>query len=209
MPALPGAGLYIIRVIKALGSAPLNQWANTYEFQADDPVSVGDLTVLASAVALFEQTITHNVVQFNRAVVSSWVPDSVPYDPATFLVVPLTATGSIGPVTDALPLNQCLRVVRSPATGRAGHLFYRQALEEGDVTAPAGFSVLTNLSGIDDNIQAALASSELEGYIGDTPLGPLHMVMVDAAGMVIRNVLSLSAQGVTTLPTDHAWFNRT
>jgi hypothetical protein len=209
MPALTSTDKFVIRVIKALVTAPLNAWANSYEFQSDDPVGVGELSTLASAVALFEQTIHRSSVQFNRVLVSSWAPDSKPYDPSVFLTIPLTGLGLDTSEGEQLALNQCLRLARVPETGKNGHLFYRACLEESSVSAPAGISVLTDVGVKDTQIQDALASSELEGYIGTTPLGPLHMVMISKSGLQVRPIISLTVQGVSTVSTDHAWFNRT
>lgn len=208
MPGLTSSGLFIIRVHKSLVTSPLNPWSNSYEFQADDPVSTADLQNAALACALWETALTRDLVQYNRATVSTWAEDSHPYDPATFMTVPLTGTGGLTGEADTLALNQTFRIARTPATGRAGHIFLRAALEEGQVSAPAGISILVDVDGMNDTVQTALTSSELENYIGAAPLGPLHMVLVNKAGTQIRNVLSLTAQGVTTLPTDHRWFNR-
>ena len=106
-------------------------------------------------------------------------------------------------------LNTCLSLARLPASGRVGHLFLRGVLQTGDIEAPAGISVLVDTDGFNDTVQAALASSELENYIGSSPTAPLHMVMINKAGTQIRKVTAIVAQGVATIPTDHVWFNRT
>ena len=209
MPPLTTSDKFVIRVVKALAASPLNEWANSYEFQADDPVGTGDLNVLASAIIEFEKQIHNEAVSFHRALVSTWAADSVPYNPLTFLTIPIVGGGLATTTAQLVALNTCFQVARRPETGRIGHLFYRGVLDEDQVEAPAGISVLTSPSAMDTIVTTALADSELEGYIGSTPAGPLHMVMINKDGTQIRNVISLDAQGVTTLPTDHAWFNRT
>jgi hypothetical protein len=88
-------------------------------------------------------------------------------------------------------------------------LFFRGALDETMVEAPAGKSVLTTPSAIQAAIDAQVEASELDLYLGNPATGPLQMVMVDSTATIVRNVVSLAVGGVGTVPTDHAWFNRT
>jgi len=201
--------LFIARVFKNLVTNPFNQWDNSYELRVNAELVTADLVSLSMAIVRFEKAIHKDVVQFNRMVISTWEPDSVPYDPASFLVVSLTGTGEVGPVGDNLALNQCLTVVRQPVSGRFGHLFYRGVLNEADTEAPAGRLVLTDPSGTADTIASAVSSSDLADLLGDPASADLNLVMINADGTQVRNVIALNATGCTTLPTDHAWFNRT
>jgi hypothetical protein len=201
--------LFIFRVTKYLSTNPANKWANSYEFRAAAGGDEGDLLALGNLLVQFEARFHHNVVIFDRILISTWAADSVPYDPATFISSTLTATGAIGPVTDLLALNQCLSVARIAASGRFGHIFYRGVLEEAEVAAPAGVSVLVSRAGQQVKIDDALEDSGLADYVGEGATGALRLVMVNAAGTQVRTVNQLRVQGVSTIPTDHAWFNRT
>lgn len=201
--------LFTVRVIKHLTTSPLNRWANSYELKATESGSSAELLLAAGAISRFEKAIHMNYVQFDRCIVSTWEPDSVPYDPTSFLVVPLVGVGSVGMVGDPLPLNQCLQVTRQPSYGRFGHVFYRGVLNEADTEAPAGRTVLVDQDGTNDTIQAAITSSGIDDYLGMVPEEALSIVMVNADGSQVRNVLGLFATGVSTVPTDHVWFNRT
>lgn len=200
---------FTVRVIKSLAGAPLNQWSNSYEFTAVDPVGLADLRNAGLACVLFEKAIHLGDVRFNRLLISTWVPDSVPYDPSAFISDVLTGSGESGAAGDPCALNVCLSVARLPTTGRSGHLFYRRCLTEEDINAAAGVTVLEDPDGQNDNVQAALTSSELDVYLGNPSASVLQLAMIDKTASIVRNVTALVAQGVVTLPTDHAWFNRT
>lgn len=205
-----GAGSkFVFRTIKYLQTNPANKWANSYEFVAQGAGSDSELLSLASALVLFEANIHRNVVLFDRVLISSWEEDSRPYDPATFISIPQTGAGLIGPVGDNLALDKCLAIARVPQTGRFGHLFYRGVLNEADTSAPAGKTILTDRAGIQEQVDAALTTSELEAYLGLSRPANLTMSMINKTGTQVRNVVTLTVQGVSTLPTDHAWFNRT
>lgn len=200
--------LFVIRVFKHLATNPDNVWANSYEFRALEAAGAVELGVLGDAVAAFEAVFHKDTVIFDRWVGSTWEDDHVPYDPESFMVTPLTLAGSVGPVGDQLPLNQVLKVDRVAASGRSGRLFYRACLNEADTSAPAGKLIINDLAAQDTIIGGALTSSDLAGYLGSGASG-FQMVMINKSGSQVRTVRDLRATGATTLPTDHAWYNRT
>jgi hypothetical protein len=199
---------FVIRVIKSLATNPDNKWANSYEFEASAAGTEGDLTTLITALVSFEAAFHRTAVIFDRATASTWGADSVPYDPAVFLVVPLEVSGGSAVSADLLPLDKTLSIARVPISGRVGHLFYRGCLAEDQVSAPAGKSIINDKPALQTAIDAAIASSELDSYIGTGAPGPLHLVMIDKADTHRRRILDLSVAGVGTVPVDHAWFNR-
>jgi hypothetical protein len=201
--------LFVFRVVKYLSTNPANKWANSYEFQATAAGDSVTLNLLASILVLYERDLHHNVVKFDHVLVSTWEVDSVPYDPSTFLSIPQTAEGGVGPVADLLPLDKALSVARVPTSGRFGHIFYRGVLGEDEVEAPAGKSVFTSFSEVNGRVMSAVTENELDAYLGNPASAPMQMVMVDKTGSIVRNVTALTALGVSTIPTDHKWFNRT
>lgn len=201
--------LLTVRVIKNLVTNPLNKWANSYELQIKAGVATGDITALCMALVRFEKAIHRDVVQFDHMVISTWEADSVPYNPSSFIVVSLTGNGEVGEVGDNLALDKVLVVVRQPIVGRFGHLFYRGVLNEADTEAPAGRTVLTDPAGTAATIASAVSTSDVADLLGDPATADLQLVMINATGTQVRRIIALNATGVTTLPTDHAWFNRT
>jgi len=198
---------FIYRIIKSLTTNPSDQWVNTYEFSALETGGEEELLALGVVLVSFEQAMHHDVVRFDRMVISTWEPDSVPYDPAAFISTSLSELGTIGSSTALMALNTALSVARVAAFGRQGHLFYRGNLDEEEVSAPAGKSILTDRADKQTQLDAAVASSGLDDYIGGGATS-LRMMMINADGDQVRPVVGLFAQGVSTIPTDHKWFNR-
>lgn len=201
--------LFTLRVIKSHLNNPDNKWANSYEFRAVVGGSEDELLELGIAVVMFEQALHQIAINFDRLLISTWAPDSKPYNPESFISSTLTGVGQAVTSSDGIGLHNTLSVTRQCAFGKFGHLFYRGCLEETQVSAPAGKSILTSKATIQGQIEAALTASNLDGYIGLTPTAPFGLVMVGASSGTARAVMSLRAQGVSAVPMDHAWFNRT
>jgi len=199
--------LFVIRVTKYLSTNPDNKWANSYEFRAMEGGTESTLLTLGEVLVDFEAAFHHTVVTFDRILISTWEPDSVPYDPAVFISSTLTAAGLNTSGGELLPLDKCLSVARVAATGRFGHLFYRGALTEADTIAPAGKSVLGDRPAMQAVIDGAVDSSGLNDYIG-IGAGSLQLVLINADGDQRRTVNQLNVQGISTIKTDHKWFNR-
>lgn len=201
--------LFRVTIVKYLATNPDRKWANNYEVRSKETFTAGQLNQLGLVLVDFEKEMHLLTVQFDRLRISTWEEDSVPYDPTTFSSLPLTGTGVVEIGGDqASPLNQCLDVGRIPASGRFGHIYYRGALKEGNISAPAGKAVLTDPAAIATALANAVGLSELFNYLAGGG-GEFELVMIDKTGTQVRPVISLQRRGVATLPLDHAWFNRT
>jgi len=207
--AFDGGDLFTVRVTKHHSLNPSNKWANSYEFEAKDVGGESQLLDLATAVADFEAALHYDTTIFDRVLISTWAPDSVPYNPATFISSTLTLEGAISPTSDPLALNQALSVTRSSSSGRFGHLFFRNCVSEGDVQAPAGVQVLSDRPAYQTRLDAAIAAGGLDDYIGVGGAGAFTLAMVGKTAGEVRYITFLRVQGMSTIPTDHAWFNRT
>jgi hypothetical protein len=201
--------LFIFRITKYHQLNPKNRWVNTYEFKALDSVSEGALLVLGTILVQFEQALHLASTIFDRLLISTWEEDSKPYDPNVFVSTTLTGIGLNPSASVPISLEQPLVVTRAASTGRVGHLFYRNVLTEDIVSAPAGRTILDHREDIQTLIDGAMTDSGLDGYIGATPSESFGMCMVNKTGTQVRPVIQIRAQGVTTLKTDHKWFNRT
>jgi len=200
--------LFVIRVVKYLSTNPSDKWANSYEFRATTIGHEAELLVLGEHVSEFEAEFHFSQVVFDRILISTWEEDSKPYDPSVFISSTLTGTGGIAGGGQLLGLQNTLSIARIASTGRFGHLFYRACLEELDVTAPAGKTVLVDRAAQQAKIDAALTSSSLDVNIAGGG-GPLEMVMINKTGTQVRPIQQLRVQGVAGVKTDHKWFNRT
>jgi hypothetical protein len=200
---------FVFRTIKSLETNPDNKWANSYEVVATETGDNADLISMGLSIVAFEKAIHQNVVTFLELLVSTWEADSVPYDPTSFLTLPLTGNGGVGVVSDLVALNVTLSVARVVTNGRSGHIFYRGVLQEGDIEAPAGKYVLADRDGFQDTITTAIDAASLDEWMGPSASNNLRLAMISAGGGQVRAVQSLRVQGVSSVPTDHAWFNRT
>jgi len=211
MPIAPflGGDRFIARVRKYLATNPDNQWVNSYEFIATNDGSEANLLAMGASLVSFEQRIHTETVVFDALLISTWVEDSVPYDPTAFISSPLTGIGQRVPDAEQLlGLSNCLDVRRFAATGRYGHLFYRGVLFESDVEAPAGKTLLTDRPAIQTLVDTAVTDSGLEDFIGDASAF-LALSMISADGVQQRTVISLNVGQVAQVKQDHRWFNRT
>jgi hypothetical protein len=201
--------LFILRIIKYHVANPDRKWANSYELHAHAPGDDSTLNAVASAFVLFEQTIHNPLIIFDRYLLSTWEADSKPYNPASFISTPIGTAGTGPDVTNLIGLGQAFSVARVPSSGRFGHIFYRGVLTEDHVSAPAGKSILSSKPAMQTIIDEAVIESEVSTYFEEDNAVGIAFVMVSAGGDEWRNVRSLVATGVSNLPQDHAWFNRT
>jgi hypothetical protein len=124
--------LFTVRVYKSFGAL---FWANNYEFRAtqDVPFAQTAITDLVNRLVDLERPLYPNYIRIDRAVISTYQPDSRPYNPDTFTTVPINADGTSGFTSDAMPIEYCVFVRRVVASGRPGKLLYRGVLEESAV----------------------------------------------------------------------------
>jgi hypothetical protein len=200
---------FTVAIIKHHLSNPELKWANNYELYSADGGETDALTDAAALIVDFEKRIHHNYVIFENARISTWIPDSKPYDPEAFVNVPLTGAGATTPLADPVALTVTLSVVRQVNVGRLGHVFYRGCLLENQVSSPAGIFTLTSPGDLDLFIQAAVTASGIDALFEVPGPGGLNMAMINNTGPGARIVEAFQVKGVTSLPLNHAWFNRT
>lgn len=200
---------FVIRIVKHLQTNPDRKWANSYEFEANIAGSEDELLNVGTDYVNFEKAIHATAVTFDRLLISTWEADSVPYDPTAFISIPISGNGLKVTAADLEPLNMCLSVARVPQFGRFGHLFYRGFLQEVEVVSPAGKPTLVNRAAVQTDIDTAVDSSSISETFAPGGSGPLVLSMINKDGTQVRNVVGFSVQGVSSLPLDHAWFNRT
>jgi hypothetical protein len=111
------------------------KWANNYEIQATSSITdpEGQLQAIANRLVALEAAIHLNIVLIDRVTISTYAPDSQPYNPDTLASFPYTQLGQRGATGDILPLEACLFVRRNVSFGRDGRLLYRGCLTETDV----------------------------------------------------------------------------
>jgi len=192
-----------VRIYKQFGGY---LWANNYEVAATTnvPDPVVALQELADRLVTLERNIHLRGVFIDRVTISSYAPDSQPYDPDTLATFPYTLEGVRNYNGEAVPLELCLFVRRNTNFGRDGRLLYRGCLSEGDITAPSFRSVLT--SAARSSFQSILDTWQQQGP------GSVW-VLVMASGTPnptsIRRVISLQAsEKVVVKKFNNRYFRR-
>jgi hypothetical protein len=131
-----------VRVYKFFGGY---LWANNYEVQSatnmTDPVE--PLQELSDRIVALERALHLSDITIDRVTISSYAPDSQPYDPEALATYPYNQFGQRTYSGDVLPLEACLFVRRNTTYGRDGRLFYRGCLSESDVGTRGYRGVLT------------------------------------------------------------------
>lgn len=202
------ADLFTITIKKFLLTNPENSWVNRYEMRAVDAGFGGTLLAAGLVLLEFEKALHSAAVFFSQLSVATWAADSVPYDPDAFISSPISAVGDRVLAEDLLPLSTCLSVTRVCASGRFGHVFYRGALYESEQSSPAGKATLTGPLAMQTRIDDAITASGLDDYFSGGTAG-LIMVMVNKTGAQVREVVGFVQGGISQVPSDHAWYNRT
>lgn len=201
--------LFRVTIVKYLLANPERKWANNYELKAVIGGVTADLTAAALTLVDFEQPLHMTPVKFDRVRISTWEADSTPYDPTSFISLPLApqGTGDVG-ASQLAALNVCWDVARIPQSGRFGHLFYRGGITETMIEAPAGKYIFTTPANPQSVIGAALTASGA-GELLDGTDPNFQLVMVGKTEAAVRDVLLLQSRGVAVVPFNHGWFNRT
>ena len=118
-------------------------WANNYEVEATQDISnpSTELEFLANRIVELEKNLHLAGIIIDRVTISTYVPDSLPYNPNNVATFPFSVTSTRPAPAEVLPLELCLFVRRNVNFGRDGRLLYRGCLHEGDMSA-SGFRPL-------------------------------------------------------------------
>jgi hypothetical protein len=203
----------MIRIYKRHLSNQERFWTNTYEFRnSTTKTDVINYIATINAITEFERKLHVGTTLFNRAVVSTWVEDGQPYNPASFAVVELNELpGTRIAGGDQLPLNYVLNVKKSVEYGRSGRFQYRNVLQEQDVTSTSGTPQASNASNLRTLIQDALATTGLGNYLAGGSLQGEHVLSLVGGPLGTPqsravNGLDYGSVGITKF--NHKYFDR-
>lgn len=203
----PGAAeSFIIRLWKGLTTNPSVRWANTYECRFTALGTMADLDSLALGLATFESMLALNSTQFLYYTISSWLPDSSPYNPDAFKTVALDMNGGIAfsSGTD-LDLRICLRLNRAVPTGRIGKLFLRNSLVAAQVNNSAGTYALVGSGAIQGDVNEAATESGVDANFEDGIAQP-HLALIGTS-QVTRFQTNFTVGGVSFVKLNHKYFD--
>lgn len=202
--ANPSLGeVFQVRIYKSHVSNPTREWSNTYKVRAE---SGGEgfvmLRGVAEALVSGERALHFDVVQYRRAIISTAVPDGEPYNPLTFVTMPLSGVGGRGTLGQELvALHLCLRAQFSVSTGRQGYRLYRGCLSENEVSAPAGEPILQGTA-----ITSAFGQARTNGF-SELFNGELGYSVVLSEGAHTRVITDLVPAGVSVKKLNNRYFD--
>ena len=192
--------VFTVRIYKRLDG---QEWANSYEVQAavassDPTIMIGNLQ---NWLIGLERSIHLTDVFFDRITISTYQPDSQPYDPTRFVSIPIFQQGQRARSGDALTLAICLFVRREVSFGRSGKLLYRGVLQEGDVAGYRSALLTASINSLQNTINTAWSAR------------PASWRLVLASGTPtptdVREVVNLGVSAFTTVKKlDNRYFDR-
>lgn len=143
-----------VRVIQSANNGTI-KWANTHEYRALARNNFFDAQTLALELAEVHKAFLLPAYKVERVVVSTWVPDGVPYNPDTFASFSFGMQGSRTRAgSEPTDLTVCLLLDRRVQGGRNGRILLRGCLTEEMLTAVGGrynFQQPSSLDGVDFN----------------------------------------------------------
>jgi len=183
-------------------------WANNYEVRASQDVAFAQTAIidLVNRLVNLERRLHRPEVTIDRAVVSTYVRDSRPYNPDSFTSLPVNLTGNHSGGGESLPIEYCLFVRRSVATGRTGKLLYRGALGEEWVTTRGLRAVLE--APYLNAMQSSL--NDWWGTVWQVSANPFELVMASGEeNLQVRVVQALAmSSNIVIKQWGNAYFDR-
>lgn len=206
MAILGAAGVaHTVKIYKAHSLNSYIEWSNTYEIVSDTEQTLASAITAMQDLVKFERAFHTGYAVFKRAIISTWTPDSKPYNPNSFVSVPLQQGGSRDIVNAELaPLHMCLKVSFQVNTGRQGYRLYRGCLTEGDFNSPAGLPVLIN--GSTPSSMVIGSQVNLTGLFGG---GASPWTLVLHSATHTRDVVMVAPAGITMKKFNNRYFDRT
>jgi hypothetical protein len=198
---------FIFRVWKTLTTNPAVKWVNTYEARFLDVGSTEDLMSLADGLAAFESELALTTTLIERTVISTWVPDSRPYNPSAFLSLVQNVSGQVAFVEgQQVDLRICLRLTREVLGGFQGKIDLRNSLLSTQLTSEAGTYSLIDQPGMEAAVSSAMSVSGLNTNLADS-LGQPKLAMI-GTGESTRFITGIKVKGVSIIPLNHKYFDR-
>lgn len=211
---------YTISIFKAWGARDAaSRWVNSYEIQSTGlSPSAAELLTISGDLVAAERAFHLSSVQFLESRISTWAPDSHPYNPNAFTAVALSGTGArVAGTDDPLDINVSLFVKFAAATGRAGRRFYRGVLVEGDVAVSGNLRatpVGTSIANVVTALKTALTPYLSSGTSANGKLVMIGRYLVSKGPPPVytdpdtRFVSDIVMGGVVINRHDHRFFNR-
>lgn len=199
---------FTLRVRSSLASNRRVRWFNTWEIRAMSSGDLTELTAMADAMIGFHVQVSYNYVYADEITVSSWEPDSHPYNPLGFVTFPLNQVGARAIGGDSpMPLRQTLFLKRAVTSGLLGKLFLRGALSLPDMEYQDGEWGLDNPGGLQTVVNTAIGTSGIDSYLEGIEGAQFSLCMLTALGGT-RFYDNLLVAGTSDVKLNHKYFDR-
>lgn len=208
--------MFTVRIFSRLKSNLALPWSNTFEFRAHADGDVVDLDALADVCAAFIAGLSYNLVEVFRYTISTWVPDSHPYDPFAFKDgIPTVTDGQRIPgINQLLGYQGVWAIDKEAYYGRLGKLYLRCAITEADVNGTGGTLTWTDATTMRNLLIDTLDGSGMNDYIYSTAgaTGKLWWSLIGLPKGVAtpqhRNIKAVTLGKPALVKMDHRWYNR-
>lgn len=180
------------------------EWVNNYFLVAMEDCAQSDLIAASDAIATYEFNLHDSRITWSRGTISTYVPDSDPYDGNEYFTVPYSSVGirTPGLLGDILPLTDVRFVRLTPSSGRSSLLGYRGSIYEGEVNADSGHREFDSPSTQASLVAAAVATGVDDHLPGGT--SPIHLC---SGSVSTRAITSITSARPGHLPMKHKHFN--
>lgn len=202
-----------VTITKEAVGAPGQTWVNTYEIDVGEGAILGEYAAaqnLADDFVAAEQSLHLENVHFIQCRVSTWAEEASGYDPESFIDFIYDVLGDRSSDSDPEPRGIVLWVDRECVTGRAGKLFYRGCLSEGDIVSGDTLNPIMQPASITAFQGYVLdmfdAMQSVIDAVGDG--GAMALISKPIFSVVVRPIFEFVLRGATYCKPKHRWFNR-
>lgn len=199
---------FTLRIRSSLTSNRRVRWFNTWEARATQDGDLDVLLGLAATLVGFHYQMSFTYVTIDQVTISSWVPDSHPYNPLGFSTTVYNQVGSKSMLGEtAVALRQTLFVKRMVSTGLLGKLFLRGCLIQDDLAYGDGEWVLADTASVEAGMNTIIASSGMANYMLGLGSEQLALAMIGDDGET-RFIQELAVGGTSDVKLNHKYFDR-
>ena len=202
--------LFILRCTSYDESNPEKKWNNLQEIVCLNGTDIEGLQGIATAYGNFISLMSQITTFTEKVTVSTFMPDTNPYNANEFFVQPIGLPGGRAISSgDQLPLSVSLYLSKNVLTGHRGKLFVRGMLKESDVVFGGPLFALNNVGSMQVLVNAALTDSAFGLYVGQEASGLTACMASYRSGVTtIRPITSFQVSGVRNVSLNHKYFTR-
>lgn len=202
--------LFLARTEYYHSLAPFKKYSITNGLAITAPTTYSALVNFANVFADFLRRVMKVGMVIDRTVVSTWYPDTSPYDGNEYITVPhgVLATNNLS-AGDLLPLKVALFLRKKTLTGRTGKMFIRGSLRENEVSFGQELFSLTDFTVISGEVeQNAMDSNLSEYFLAGNEEVKMAIITNRQGSPVVRPIMGVEVAGVRTVSVNHRYYDK-